>query len=400
MAKILIVFLMSFLLVPTGLSAQGGETARKEELAKLKKQAAKKQEELNKYRAKEKAISKEISALENRKAEAQRQKKKLDSDINYVEQTILSTEDKREALERSMPLWKSVLWQELREYYLMPSCGECLQDRSLEEEILLERALTHKAAFLLSLKTENQLAKQKIYDFEKRNKKLMAESSKIEEKTQVITKNFLKKQQDLKLTKKKSEAIRQEINELNKSAKELDNLLAKFERQRKEQAAKKQAQTQKTAKEKGQTAKKQSSIAKIDLPKNSLPWPVNGKVISKFGKEYRQDLNTWIFRDGIKISANAGEAVKTVAAGDVIYAGPFRSYGNVVIVDHGKGFFSIYGFLSEIKAVVGEKLLQGGIIGNAGLDAQQKSGTGRYAVYFEIRQGATAVDPMDWLKKI
>ena len=400
MAKILVLFLFGLFLLPAEVLAQGGESARKEELKKLKKQAAQKQEELKKYRAQEKAISKEISALENRKAEAQRQKNKLASDINYVEQTILSTEDKREALERSMPLWSGVLMQEMKEFYLTPYCGECVQERSLEEELLLERALTHKAEFLHSLKEENKAAKQKIYDFEKRNKKLMAESSQIEQRAKVITKNFLKKQQDLKLTKKKSEAIRREINELNKSAKELDDLLAKFERQRKEEAAKKQAQAQAAAKKTGQTVKKQSSIAKIDLPKNSLPWPVNGKVISKFGKEYRQDLNTWIFRDGIKIAAQAGEPVKTVAAGDVIYAGPFRSYGNVVIVDHGKGFFSIYGFLSEIKAVVGEKMSQGGVIGHAGLDAQQKSGTGRYAVYFETRQGATAVDPMDWLKKI
>ena len=210
----------------------------------------------------------------------------------------------------------------------------------------------------------------------------------------------MKKQKDLNLTKKKAAQIREEINELNKSARALDDLLAKFERQRKEAAAKQQAKDNAAAKKAGTKAKQQSSIAKIDVPRNSLPWPVRGQVISKFGKEYRQDLNTWIFRDGIKIAAKAGENVKSVAAGDVIYAGPFRSYGNVVIVDHGKGFFSIYGFLSRIDAIVGEKLQTGSVIGTAGLDTQQSSGTGRYAVYFETRQGTTAVDPLNWLQKI
>lgn len=398
MAKILAFWLVCLFSCSALYAQAESEAARKQELEKLKKQTAQKQAELKKYRDREKAISKEVSALQNRKAQVIREKNKLESDIDYVEKTILSTEDKREALERSMPMWRGVLAEEIAYYYLTGNCGTCPGGVSLEEEIFAERALTQKAAFAVALQEENHAAKQKIYDFEKRNKKLMAQSSQIEQREKVITTNFLKKQQDLKLTKRKADAIRKEINELNKSAKALDDLLAKFERKRKE-AAKKQAQAQNKAK-KGAGAKETTSIAKIDLPKNSLPWPVQGKVISKFGKEYRQDLNTWIFRDGIKIAAKAGEDVKVVAAGDVIYAGPFRSYGNVVIVDHGKGFFSIYGFLSEITAAVGAKLTQGAPLGKAGLDTQQKSGTGRYAVYFETRQGATAVNPMNWLQKI
>ena len=82
----------------------------------------------------------------------------------------------------------------------------------------------------------------------------------------------------------------------------------------------------------------------------------------------------------------------------MIYAGPFRSYGNVVIVDHNKGFFTIYGFLKEISASVGDKLPVQGVIGTAGQDTQSSSGTGKSAVYFEIRQGTTAVNPQEWLK--
>ncbi len=399
MAKVLVLVFSILFCGPVLFAQADSEAARKQELDRLKKQAAQKQQELKKYNEQEKAISKEISSLKSRQAEAKRQINKLASDISYVEKTILSTEDKREALERSMPLWRHILSEEMAAHYLTPVCDICPDEVNLAREILVERALTHKAEFAVSLQEENKAAKQKIYDFEKRNQKLMAQSSQIEQKEKVITTNFLKKQQDLKLTKKKAAAIRQEINELNKSAKALDDLLAKFERQRKAEAAKKQAKAKEQAAKTGKKAEVVSSIAKIDLPKNSLPWPVDGKIISKFGKEYRKDLNTWIFRDGIKISAQAGEAVRAVAQGDVIYAGPFRSYGNVVILDHGKGFFSIYGFLSEIKAVVGEKLPQGGTLGAAGLDTQQKSGTGRYAVYFETRQGATAVDPVEWLQK-
>lgn len=400
MAKVLVLLGACLFLFPAAYAAGGDEAAQKQKLEQLKKQAAQKQEELKKYREREAAISKEISALESRKAAAQWEKNKLESDINYVEQTLLSTEDKRAALERSMPMWRGVVADEIMNYYLTPHCAWCPGDFTPEEDLFIDRVLTHKAEFSVALQEENKAAKQKIYDFEARNKKLLAQSSQIEKRQQVITTNFLKKQQDLNLTKKKTAQIREELNELNKSARALDDLLAKFERQRKEAAAKQQAKDDAAAKKAGTTAKKQSSIAKIDVPRHSLPWPVEGQIISNFGKEYRRDLNTWIFRDGIKIAAKAAEPVRSVDAGDVIYAGPFRSYGNVVIVDHGKGFFTIYGFLQTIEAVVGEKLPRGGVIGTAGRDTQQSSGTGRYAVYFETRQGATAVDPTDWLKPL
>ena len=384
---------MTCLLTPA-VYAAGGEAAHKQELERLKKQTAKKQEELKKYKEQEKAISKEISVLENRKAEAIRQRNKLESDISYVEKTILTTEEKRAAIERSMPMWSSVLAQELQDFYLTPVCGQCTNGLRVEEELFLEHVLTHQVEFVLALRDENEAAKQRIYDFEKRNQKLMARNSEIQRKEKNITKDFLKKQQDLTSTQKKAQAVRKEIDELNKSARALNDLLARFERQRKA-AADKKAQT-KTSAEK--TTSAQTSIAKIDVPRHSLPWPVKGKVISKFGKEYRQDLNTWIFRDGIKIAARSGQSVQCVEAGEVIYAGPFRSYGNVVIVDHGKGFFSIYGFLHTIGTKVGDKLSRGAALGTAGLDTQQSSGTGQYAVYFETRQGTTAVDPLEWLE--
>ena len=248
--------------------------------------------------------------------------------------------------------------------------------------------LTHKAAFSAQLEQADREAQTRMQTFEERSRKLLEQSSRIKEEQQVISRTFNKKQKDLDITKRKAAAVRKEINELNKSAAELNDLLASFERKRKA-AADKKANT---------SASKPNSGPQINAAPNSLPWPVKGKVLSKFGKEYRADLNTWIFRDGIKIAAPAGVVVRTVEQGSVIYAGPFRSYGNVVIIDHTKGFFTIYGFLREIRVNVGDKLPQQGVIGTAGRDTQASSGTGQSAVYFEIRQGTAAVDPQLWLE--
>lgn len=387
MAKILTLFFCLFVCASPLFCDEASD--RKKELENLKKQAAKKQSELKKYREQEKKISKEITALENQKVKAQRLKNKLESDISYVEQNILSIEEKRSALERSIPMWQGVVSQELQDFLFTPVCMYCPGGYSLEQDIFVERMITHKAVFAAALNTANKEAKEKIHSFEERNRELLAQSSKIQKEQAVISQSFNKKKQDLDVTKRKAAAVRKEINELNRSAEELNKLLASFERKRKAEDAKKAANA---------GPGKKTSGPKIDVPPHSLPWPVVGKVLSKFGKEYRADLNTWIFRDGIKIAASAGQSVRVVSSGSVIYAGPFRSYGNVVIVDHNKGFFSIYGFLKEIQVNVGDKLPVQGIIGTAGQDTQSSSGTGRNAVYFEIRQGTTAVDPQDWLK--
>ena len=363
---------------------------RKREIEKLKNEAAQKERELKKYREQERQISKEISSLQKQKARAERLKNKVESDISYVEQNLLSIEEKRAALERSMPMWQGVVEEELQRYYFSPSCAFCPQGYSLEQEIFVDRMLTHKAAFAAELKKENKEAKERIHSFEERNKKLLAQSTQIKQEQTVISQSFNKKKKDLDVTQRKAAAVRKEINELNKSAAELNNLLASFERKRKAADAKKAAASK--------TPAKKTAGPKIDAPRHSLPWPVSGKVFSKFGKEYRADLNTWIFRDGIKIAAPAGQPVLSAAAGSVIYAGPFRSYGNVVIVDHNKGFFTIYGFLKEIRVEVGTKLEVQGLVGTVGKDTQSSSGTGQSAVYFEIRQGTTAVDPQEWLK--
>lgn len=388
MAKILVLFLGLVMGAASPVFADEAADHQRE-IERLKKQTAQKESELKKYREEERKISKEISALENQKARAQQLKNKVEQDISAVEQNLLSIEEKRAALERSMPMWQGVVGEELASYYFMPSCAICPGGYSLEQAVFVDRMLTHKATFAVELKKQNQEAKERIHSFEERNRKLLAQSSKIKEEQAVISKSFNKKKKDLDVTQRKVNAVRQEINELNKSAAELNNLLASFEKKRKAADAKKGT---------GKTSAKKASGPKLEIPAHSLPWPVQGKVLSKFGKEYRADLNTWIFRDGIKIAAQSGQAVHSVAAGSVIYAGPFRSYGNVVIVDHNKGFFTIYGFLREIKVKVGDKLEKQGVLGLAGQDTQASSGTGKPAVYFEIRQGTTALDPEDWLK--
>ncbi|MEA3306649.1 MAG: peptidoglycan DD-metalloendopeptidase family protein, partial [Elusimicrobiota bacterium] len=195
-------------------------------------------------------------------------------------------------------------------------------------------------------------------------------------------KQVTRKKYELKKTAKEYKRRRSEIKKLKDDAKSLLWLIKKLE-------------SQNPYKKRMPANKKYLSIAK-----HSLPWPVQGRVISKFGRENLPKLKTWIVREGIKIAAGLGKAVFPVMTGTVIYSGPFRSYGNVVIVDHEKGFFTIYGFLKTISVLKNEPVSTNTVIGKAGTDKQnvglkRKGG----AVYFEIRAGTNAINPATYLKR-
>jgi murein hydrolase activator len=128
--------------------------------------------------------------------------------------------------------------------------------------------------------------------------------------------------------------------------------------------------------------------------KGLLQIPVKGRIISSFGKEVHNRLNVETFRNGIDIQADRGEPVKSVYAGQIIFAEWYKGYGNMVIVNHGSHYYSVYAHLEELFKSKGDKLETGDVIGTAG-DTGSVTGTG---LYFEVRHRGKPMDPMEWIK--
>jgi septal ring factor EnvC (AmiA/AmiB activator) len=127
--------------------------------------------------------------------------------------------------------------------------------------------------------------------------------------------------------------------------------------------------------------------------KGILPWPVNGKIVSQFGKTKEERFNTYLFNNGIEIGSSQNVNIKTIYSGDIIFADWFKGYGKLIIVDHGNGYYSLYGHLDEIGVAVGDRVNSGDIIGKVG-DTDSING---YTLYFEIRQKGKPEDPIAWL---
>jgi len=130
--------------------------------------------------------------------------------------------------------------------------------------------------------------------------------------------------------------------------------------------------------------------------KGKLLWPADGKIAIPYGSHKDPQFDTPVFRNGIHIQTtdSAGDA-RAVYGGKVIFAEWFKGFGQLVIINHGSGYHTLYGNLSEIFSKVGDIIKENQVIGKVGtsgvLNAQ--------GLYFEIRYKGKPLDPAQWLNK-
>jgi septal ring factor EnvC (AmiA/AmiB activator) len=129
--------------------------------------------------------------------------------------------------------------------------------------------------------------------------------------------------------------------------------------------------------------------------KGKLPWPVEGKVAIPYGSQKDPQFNTPIFRSGAYIQSGADSFAKAVYNGKVVFAEWFKGYGQLVIINHGDGYHTLYGSLSEIFTKVGDIIKVKQIIGRVGNSGILNAP----GLYFELRYKGKPLDPLQWLKK-
>jgi murein hydrolase activator len=191
--------------------------------------------------------------------------------------------------------------------------------------------------------------------------------------------NAVKKEKKLYLTKltQEKESYERALQELERSASRIDSLLRELEQRRRAAAAK------------PPSGSLQRGV------KGGLPWPAEGSVLTYFGRQKHPTFNTYVQRKGIEIRTLEGSAIHAVMPGTVVYADWLKGYGLVIILDHANGFFSLYAHASKILTSVGALVVSGQAIGETGDTGM----TGENTLYFELREGAEAVDPLQWLAR-
>lgn len=122
-----------------------------------------------------------------------------------------------------------------------------------------------------------------------------------------------------------------------------------------------------------------------------LPWPTKGPLLARFGQPKAGGKLKW---NGVWIAAGEGSAVRAVARGRVAYVGWMHRYGLIVVLEHGDGFYTLYGHNLSVDRSAGEWVRPGEVIAQAGSSGGQE----RPGLYFEVRKGADPVDPLKWLQ--
>lgn len=127
--------------------------------------------------------------------------------------------------------------------------------------------------------------------------------------------------------------------------------------------------------------------------KGRLVLPVQGTVVGRFGATRTRDGQgpSW---KGLFIAADAGQPVRVVGNGRVVFADWMRGFGEIMVIDHGDEFLSVYGNNSKLLKRTGESVSAGDVIAETG----NSSGNLDNGLYFELRRQGVAFDPLSWTK--
>ncbi len=128
--------------------------------------------------------------------------------------------------------------------------------------------------------------------------------------------------------------------------------------------------------------------------KGLLMMPVKGKIISRFGSFKNNKFNVTNFRSGIDIRADKGEPIRAVSDGKILFADWFKGYGNMVIIDHGDSYYTVYAHMEDIFKTKGDVVERGEVVATVG-DSGSLNGA---ELYFEVRHHGKPIDPLKWLK--
>lgn len=377
------------------------QSAVANDLSQIQQKIQQQQSKINEQKKKRDSLQSTLKNQEIEMGKVLNNLKQTEMTLAETRQAIKRTEQEISRLEKQEKEQKEKLKEQLDSAY-----------RSGIHPSVLERLLSEDAknADRMGAYYEhiNQVRIDAIYDLRRTQAELKARRDELQgqQKGQQTQLSEQKKQEkDLQKVKNERESTIRSIDKtLEKEQSRLDvlkanenalrNQLAKASseaaQQEKQEIAKLEQKTNTQEKRKATEQEKQQVRAGSGLGSGKYAMPVSGKIVNRFGSTQMGELK-W---NGIVIQAGAGTAVKAIAAGRVILADWLQGYGQVVVVDHGNGDMSLYGYNQSVSVRKGARVQAGQTIASVG----NSGGQSRSALYFEIRRKGVAVNPLKWVQ--
>ncbi len=339
---------------------------------------------------KESDLATQIRLLNQEMALLARSKGVLEQELKLLQQKVANTEEKLQTTNRQL--------EQLKKLYAARAVYAYKYGRVKNVELLLGSGSINQA--LVRLKYLQQVARHDENLLRSINRK----KQKIEALKQELERDLAQKKQALQMLEQKKQqylARKSEkqklLNRLKRTHSNYEQLLSRKDQERRHLLSIIAAlEKQRLARQKNpeQAAKETFKFKNFSKARGKLPWPVKGKVVSHFGKHRDPVSRTYTKNTDIEIKAQPGTPVRCVFPGVVRVIQFLPGYGNLIIVDHGNGYYSLYSHLGEIFVYWDMPVEQNQIIAKVGDSGYNGPVTLRFGIY-----SANKIhDPERWLE--
>lgn len=376
-----LVFFILFIYLLTPAIAFSDVSNEKKKLTDIEKQLKTKKEKVKESIKKEKSVIEKIEDINRSIRRKEKELKEYDQRISETEAEIQKLSAEIITLNRKLSSRKDHLKKRLRTLYKQQYGGHALlliSARDYQDLIKKSKYISLIAHYdnraIKKYFANIQEVLSKKQELEKLNTQLNADKEATLKMQSSLQTDRAKKDRLLSMIRSKRKTYEKAIKDLEESSKKLRAMIKRMKKKKLPKSV---------------TGKGFKSF------KGRHPWPVQGKIAVPFGEYRDPEFKITVYKNGIEIRPDRERQPKAIAGGRVVYADWFKGYGLLLIIDHGSGYHSLYGNLSEIFLQTGDILTKGTVIGKIG----QSSLLNYPTLYFEIRHKGKPVDPTKWLKR-
>jgi len=369
-----------------------------DELQGINRQIKEKQRLLKQTNKVESKVSSELVSIDKTLKEKESSLTQLKGELKVVESGVNVTRNQIQELLAELDTKKAQIARRVSSIY---KAGEMGSMRIFFSSGSIPQALENRRYMKAVLEHDRKL----FQDYQDRLKELQGLkaslekeasrkerlSEKINQKKHEIETEKSRKAQYLSQVRLDKKSYQASLKELQANARRLQSMVERLE------ARSRKSYTQKDDRKvlvPGKNAQPPLSDKGFGAQRGRLSLPAKGEIVSHFGKHKHPEFNSFTFNNGISIAAPLNSDIKTVYDGEVIFADKFKGYGNMIIIDHGGGYFTLYAHAASILKKVGTTVSKNEVVAHVG-DSDSSAGS---QLYFEIRYQGKPVDPGPWLK--
>jgi septal ring factor EnvC (AmiA/AmiB activator) len=369
-------FLALFLLV---LPSTSHSTTPQTEYQKVQQKMSEQKKKLDETRRRETSILSDIDSVNAKIVQAEADIKKYRRSLKRTEDDIAELNKEMAATRRRLATEKDWLKRKLRMMNRIGYSGDVLtlllSAENVPQMMRIWKYLETSAAYERTI----------MRNYENDLKRLDGESRRVRSLQEVL--------------RQKAEKVKTQTDTLtaDRNSKEMILVSVRTEKATHEKMIKELREASRRLREIIRESSRKDSYTGAGFSKlrGKLPWPVIGTIAVPYGSQKDPQFNTPVFRNGIQIRTDSDTDARAVFPGKVIFAQWFKGFGQLVIVNHGSGYHSLYGNLSEIFSHVGDIIKQNEVIGKVGTSGMLNAP----GLYFEIRYRGKPLDPTQWLKR-